>query len=75
VEVPVVLSEAYAYVLLGNISIDVYLVEKKRGVTLSLMSRSHVGPDSEGEPTELTNMYDNSRPSQPHSKPIPVGKG
>jgi hypothetical protein len=30
VEVPVVLSDAYAYVLFDNISIDVYLVENKR---------------------------------------------
>jgi hypothetical protein len=45
-----------------------------RGLTFSLMSRAHVVPESEGEPTLLTNMCDNSRPSQPHSKPMPVDK-
>jgi hypothetical protein len=44
-----------------------------RGLT-SLMSRAHVVPDSEGEPTLLTTMCDNSRPFQPRSKPIPVDK-
>ena len=43
-------------------------------LTLSLMSRTHVGLGSEGEQTELKTMCDNPRPSRPHSKPIPVGK-
>jgi len=38
----------------------------RRGLTFSLMSRAHVGQDSQGEPTEIGHS--------PHSKPTPVGK-
>jgi hypothetical protein len=43
-----------------------------RGMAFVLMSRAHEGKDSESKETELTTMRDNSRPSRPHSKPIPV---
>jgi hypothetical protein len=38
----------------------------RRGLTFSLMSRAHLGQDSQGEPTEI--RY------SPHCKPTPVGK-